>query len=214
MEKSLETPAGIVALGLFFALVLWGLAQALPAFGVGIGNAVGLTIAISVTGVAAATSVATWIPTAAALGIAAGSGAVGLYVTVKIVKIARERPFDFALPFITLLSVFFVDITKEAYFEPSKIEQALFAAVTALATLTGGFLLTNQNIFVRIIGGGIPFLPPMLVLTLAMLSTGDNTLLSDLIHLSTPGAFGLVGMLAIGPLTVILWVLTRAHSQK
>lgn len=198
-----SSPSAVLAIGIAIAAciaaALWGLAQVIPAFGV----AVGLGIAAASTGFATAGTIASWVPTAASVGIVAGGASITVYVVSKVVESGKNRPYEWTLPALTILAVFFVDMTKEIAFS-TQLERATFAFATGMLTLAGGFLLLQRAWAAKIIGFLLPFFPVVVVVAIYLKDKQIQGLLSDILAAGTTGAIGLVGAIVVAAFVAIL----------
>ena len=193
--------------------VLLGLAQVIPPIFEGIaliikaiGVAVGLAAATATTGLATSGIAATWLAPAAAAGIAAAGTGVTYVVLHKIVEKGKEQPYEWMLPALGLLAVFFVDLSKDELLTTGT-ERALFALTTGCCTIGGGVLLLNKRTVVRALGFLLPFLPTFVVWG-ALVRDGQITKgLGDFIRGGNVSAIGLVGVLVMGSCIVVLGVL-------
>jgi hypothetical protein len=211
-------PLTIVAMGIGAGGVLWGIAQILPAianfFGIlimAIGTTVGLGFAAATTGFATAGSIASWLPMAATVGVAATGASATFLVVVKIVEKGKEKPYDWLLPALALLAVFFVDLTKDALLA-TVTERAIYAMATAIFTIGGGFLLMQRRFAVRLAGFALPFLPSIVIWLMLIQQKQINGALEDFILSGTIGAFGLIGAFALAILIALLGVLLPKHE--
>ena len=202
----------IVAVGVAIAALLWGIAQVIPPIfdGIGVlikavGAAGGLAVAAATTGFATAGTVAGWLAPAAAAGVAAAGVGVTYIVLHKVVQEAKEKPYEWLLPALGLLAVFFVDLSKDELLA-SGTERALYALATGCCAIGGGVLLLNQRYWVRAVGFFVPFLPTLVVWA-ALVREGHITKgLADFIRSGSAGALGLVGVLVLGAVIAILGI--------
>lgn len=208
-----SNPLVIVAVGVGTAGVLWAVAQLLPAIAdaAGIlikafGAAVGLGVAAATTGFATAGAVASWLPTAATAGVAAAGVGATYLVIAKIVEKGKEKPYEWLLPALGLLAVFFVDLTKDQLLS-TVTERAIYALTTGLLTIGGGLLLLQERLTVRAVGFLLPFLPSVAVWLLLLQERHIPGALSDFISSGSVGAIGLVGVFVLGTLTAALGIL-------
>ncbi|WP_434514728.1 hypothetical protein AB6Q56_19775 [Dechloromonas sp. ARDL1] len=193
--------AGIVACG-------WALAHIATAILTG----VGLMIAVATTGFATAGAVASWMPAATSIGVAAGGASLCVFVVGKVVESGKKQPYEWSLPALTALAVFFVDMTKEIAFS-TQLERATFAVVTALLTLVSGFLLMQPKWGVKVIGFLLPFFPVLIVVLVYLQDKQIESLLNDILAAGSMGAIGLVGAIVIALLTGILGLMLSDKSR-
>jgi hypothetical protein len=200
-----SNPSFVLAAGLAIAAciaaALWGLALVIPA----VGAAIGLGIAVASTGFATAGAVASWLPTAASAGLAAGGASITIYVVSKVVESGKNRPYEWTLPALTVLAVFFVDMTKEIAFS-AQLERAIFAFATGMLTLAGGFLLLQRALAEKIIGFLLPFFPAIVVVAIYLKEGQIQTLMSDILAAGNTGAIGLVGAISVAAFVAILGI--------
>ena len=218
-KPDVSSPLVIVSLGIAGGAVLWGVAQLLPAIADAVGILVkavaaasGLAFAVATTGFATAGTVATWLPIAASAGVAATGISATYLVVARIVEKGRERPYEWLLPALGLLAVFFVDLTKDELV-PTVLQRAIYALITGLFTVGGGFLLMQRRVVARIIGFGLPFAPSIVVWLLLLRAKHVSGALSDFIASGSLGAIGLVGVFVLGAVIAILGVLLPSHKQ-
>ena len=208
----ISSPPVIVAIGVAIAAALWGMGQVIPPIfdGIGVlikavGAAGGLAVAAATTGFATAGTVATWLAPAAAAGVAASGVAITYVVLHKIVEEGREKPYEWMLPALGLLAVFFVDLSKDDLLATGT-ERALYGLTTGCCTVGGGVLLLNQRLLVRVLGFLVPFLPTLVVWA-ALVRDGQLARgLGDFIRAGSVGALGLVGVLIMGAVIAVLGV--------
>jgi hypothetical protein len=207
-----SNPLVIAALGVAIAAVLWGAAQLIaPIFdGVAvlikaIGAAGGIAVATATTGFASAGAVAPWLAPAAAGGLAAAGAGATYIVLHKVVEKGKEQPYEWLLPALGLLAVFFVDLTKDELF-PTFIERAIYALTTGLCTIGGGILLLNQRIAVRVLGAVLPFAPTVVVWAILVREQQLAKGLADFVKAGSVGAIGLVGVFVLALVIVGLGI--------
>lgn len=207
---NISSARDVIALGIAIAAciaaALWGLAQVIPAFGA----AIGLGIAAASTGFATAGAIKSWVPAAASVGIAAGGASITVYVVSKVVESGKNRPYEWTLPALTTLAVFFVDMTKEIAFS-TQLERATFAFATGMLTLTGGFLLLQRSWVAKIIGLLLPFFPVVVVVAIYLKDKHVQSLVSDILAAGTTGAIGLVGAIVVAAFVAILGLVFGHH---
>lgn len=213
-----SSPLTIVAIGMAAGGVLWGIAQLLPAIaefcGIlikAIAAAGGLAVAVSSTGFATAGVVTSWLPTAATVGVAAAGLGTTYLVAAKVVEKGKEKPYEWLLPALGLLAVFFVDLTKDQLV-PTGTERALYGLTTGLLTVGGGFLLLQKRLVVRAIGFVLPFAPAAVVCLLLIRENNVPGALSDFIASGSVGAMGLIGVFALGALVAVLGVVIPSND--
>ena len=206
-------PMLVAALGVAIAAVLWGVAQLIaPIFdGIAVliqavGAAGGIAVATATTGFATAGMVAPWLAPAAAGGLAAAGAGVTYIVLHKVVEKGKERPYEWLLPALGLLAVFFVDLTKDALFQ-TFIERAIYALSTGLFTIGGGMLLLNRRIPVRFFGAVLPFAPTAVVWASLVREQQLSEGLAEFVSSGSVGAIGLAGVFALAIVIVGLGVL-------
>lgn len=212
-RSEFSNPFAILAIGVAAALGLWGLAQVLPALGEFFGILIqsflagaGLAVAAATTGFATAGAISAWVPKVAAASLVAAGVSTTYLVVAKVVEKGKEKPYEWLLPALGLLAVFFVDLTKDQLVQ-TVTERAIYALFTGLLTVGGGFLLMQQRIVVRAIGFILPFVPSVVVWLLLVQNKHVTGALSDFIAAGTVGAIGLVGVFAFGSLVALLGVL-------
>ncbi|QBJ77879.1 hypothetical protein [Aquitalea sp. USM4] len=215
-----SNPFTIAALGIAAGGLLWGIAQLLPAIAAffaiiikAIGAAGGLAIAVSSTGFATAGVFAAWLPNVATLGVATAGMGTTYLVVAKIVEKGKEKPYEWLLPALGLLAVFFVDLTKDQLV-PTGTERALYGLTTALLTIGGGFLLLQKKLIVRAIGFILPFIPACVVCLLLIQENHVSAALSDFIASGSVGAIGLIGVFVLGALIAILGVVIPSNNEE
>lgn len=193
--------AGIIACG-------WALAH----IATGILTGIGLMFAVASTGFATAGAVATWMPAATSIGVAAGGASLCVLVAGKVIESGKKQPYEWSLPALTALAVFFVDMTKEIAFS-TQLERATFAIATALLTLVSGFLLMQPKWGVKAIGFLLPFFPVLIVVVVYLQDKQVENLLNDILAAGTMGAIGLVGTIVIALITGILGLMLSDKSR-
>lgn len=210
---NISNPLTIVALGFAGAAALWGFAQVIPPIFEGIaviikaiGVAIGLATATATTGLATSGVAAAWLAPAAAAGIAAAGTGVTYVVLHKIVEKGKEKPYEWMLPALGLLAVFFVDLSKDELLTTGT-ERALFAFTTGCCTIGGGVLLLNKRTVVRALGFFLPFLPTLVVWGALVREGHIAKGLGDFIRGGNVSAIGLVGVLVMGSCIAVLGVL-------
>jgi hypothetical protein len=189
---------GISAAAVLAAL-LWGLAQVIPAVGV----AIGLAFAVAGTGLATSASVASWVAPVASTGLGIAGTYVAYLVVVEVVSQAKKAPFEWAIPILSIFAAFLVDLCKEFIFD-SKLEQILFAGVTAFLVLAGGFLLTRKAIAFKIAGFVMPLLPPAYVIAFFLHGRKADEFMSAIKVQSFQTVAVMVGMLVTSLVVIIL----------
>jgi len=217
-QPDISKPFVIVAIGIAASGVLWGLAQLLPAIAdaIGIllkaiGAAVGLAVAVATTGFATAGVVSAWLPKAATAGVAAAGLGTTYLVVAKIVEKGKEKPYEWLLPALGLLAVFFVDLAKDQLVQ-TVTERALYGLSTGLLTVGGGFLLLQKKFIVRAIGFVLPFLPTVIVCLALLKEQQIPGALTDFIASGSLGAIGLIGVFVLGALIAVLGVVIPNHE--
>lgn len=216
--SDLSNPLIIVSIGIAAAAALWGIAQVIPPIFEGIGVLItavaaagGLAVATATTGFATAGTIASWLAPAAAAGVAATGAGVTYVVLYKVVKEAKDKPYEWLLPALGLLAVFFVDLSKDELLATGT-ERALYGLTTGCCTIGGGILLLNPRIWVRVLGFIVPFLPTFVVWG-ALVREGHITRgLTDFIRAGSAGAIGLVGVLVLGIVIALLGVALPQRS--
>jgi hypothetical protein len=213
-----SNPLIIVATGVAAGPVLWGIAQLLIAIAdffriliTVIAAAGGIAFWVATTGFATAGSIASWIAIAATVGVAAAGASTTILVIVKIVEKGQEKPYEWLLPALTLLAVFFVDLTKDQL-QATSTERAIYALNTGILTVGGGFLLMQRQVAVRAIGFALPFLPLIAVWVLLLQQKRILDALSDFITSGAIGAIGLMGAFVLALVIVALGVLLPKHN--
>lgn len=198
-----KQPGFVLAVGVSAAAVvaalLWGLAKIIPAIGV----AFGLAFAIASTGLATSASVASWLAPVAAAGIGIAGTSVAYLVVVEVVSQVKKAPFEWAIPILSIFAAFLVDLCKEFIFD-SKLEQILFAGLTAFLVLAGGFLLTRKAIAFKIAGIVMPLLPPAYVLAFLLHGRKADEFIIAIKGLSLQTVAGMVGMLVTSLVVIML----------
>ncbi len=211
-EPDFSSPPVIVAGGIAIAAILWGLAQIIPPIFEGLGHlckavgaAVGLGFATATTGFATAGVVASWLAPATAAGAATTAVCAAVFVVHKVVERAKEQPYEWLLPALGLLAVFFVDLSKDELLVTGTA-RALYALATGIFTIGGGLLLLNSRLWVRALGFFLPFLPTGVVWA-TLVSNGHVTRgLADFILAGSPAAIGMVGVLILGGVIAVLGI--------
>ena len=208
-----SSPFVIAALGIAGGAVLWGIAQVLPALAEAAGILIsavaasgGLAFAVATTGFASAGSVVSWLPTAATVGVAAAGVGTTYLVVERIVEKGKEKPYEWLLPALSLLAVFFVDLTKDQLLS-TVTERAIYALTTGILTVGGGFLLMQRRIAVRAIGFILPFFPSVAVWLLLLQQEHIPGALTDFIASGSIGAAGLVGAFVLAVVIAVLGIL-------
>lgn len=214
-----SSPLVIAALGLAIAAVLWGAAQLIAPILDGIavlikaiGAAGGIAVATATTGFATAGTVAPWLAPAAAGSLAAAGAGATYIVLHKVVEKGKEQPYEWLLPALGLLAIFFVDLTKDGLF-PTFTERAIYALVTGLCTIGGGILLLNKRIAVRILGVWLPFAPTVVVWASLVREQQLAKGLADFIKSGSVGAIGLVGIFVLAFVIVGLGILLPNRNE-
>lgn len=212
-------PMLIIAWGIAVATGLWGLAKVLPALATagsiliqGLGVAGGLAFAAATTGFATAGTVAAWLPVAASAGLAATGASVTYLVVAKIVEKGKERPYEWLLPILGLLSIFFVELSSDQLV-PTVLQRAIYSLATGLLTIGGGLLLMQRSLLVRAIGFGLPFLPSVIVWAALVRARHITGALLDFIRSGSTGAIGLLGVFTLGVTVAVLGVLLPVRSS-
>lgn len=196
-NQPLAILASATGVAVCIAATLWGFSKIIPAFFAGIG----LMAAAATSGFATAGAIASWIPAVAAIGIFSGGIAVTYRVIVVAIGSGAKRPYEWALPALTILSIFLVDMTKELIF-PTQLERASFALITGLCTLAGGFLLLNKKMVVNIVGMILPFIPSIFIFSIYIQKKEGSLILKDIVTSGAIGQIGLIGAFAV-PLLII-----------
>jgi hypothetical protein len=176
-----------------------------------IGAAIGLAIAVSTTGFATAGVFSAWLPQVATAGIAAAGLGTTYLVVAKIVEKGKESPYEWLLPALGLLAVFFVDLAKDQLVQ-TVTERALYGLSTGLLTVGGGFLLLQTKFIVRAIGFVLPFLPTVIVCVKLFKEQQIHDALTDFIAAGSLGAIGLIGVFVLGALIAVLGVVIPDHE--
>jgi hypothetical protein len=210
-KSSASVPLVILAVGVVLCGLLWvlghvahPLAEAIGVVIESFGAAVGLGVAAATTGFGTAGMVAPWLATSASAGLAAAGVGTTYYIIRQVVVKGKEKPYDWLLPALGLLAVFFVDLTKDELLS-NPAERAIYALCTGLLTVGGGFLLMQKKIVVRAVGFLLPFLPAVMVWFLLQEQEHKEKVVTALKG-SDIGMFGLIGVLVIGGVISILGV--------
>lgn len=213
-----SNPFAIVALGVACGPVLWGIAQVLPALATAAGILIsavaasaGLAFAVATTGFASAGSVVSWLPTAATVGVVTAGIGTTYLILEKIIEKGKEKPYEWLLPALTPLAVFFVDLTKDQLL-PTVTERAIYALSTGIFTVGGGLLLMQRRIAVRAIGFILPFFPSVTVCLLLLHQEHISGALTDFIASGSIGAAGLVSAFVLASVIAILGILLPTND--
>lgn len=162
---------GLLGLGGGFGLILWGASKILPV----LVTSFSLAVAIVTTGVVAAGPIAEWVVPVAAAGVAAAGVSSTVFIVVKVVKIASEETFSLALPILSVLAGFLVDLSKEFY-KGSELTKNLFATVAGFVFLVGGILYKKKGFKWKFIGGLLHIMLPLFVLISIYESSKSNVI--------------------------------------
>jgi hypothetical protein len=216
----MDKPLVILAYGIAIALGLWGLGHALPGLGYAIatiieafGIAAGLAVATASTGLATAGVVAPWVAQAAtaALGVAAASTAY--LVVVRIVEKGKDHPYQMLVPVFGVLAGLCVDLTKDVLLV-STIEKAFYPFFTGVLAIVGGTLLLARHLAVRIVGGLLPFIPPLLVLQQLLTKEKYEAATTTLQTAATPAFIAFWGTLILGLLIVGMGIIQPKIAKQ
>lgn len=198
-----KKPSMVIAAGIFIACSLWGLGKLLQFVIPAICAGAGLAYATAMTGFATAGVISTWMPQAAVVALVAGGGGAAVIASNVFVKIVKKDPYSITLPLLSLIAIFFVDMTKDSLLL-TDIERAFYALCTGLCVVCGGALLTFKRVQVRIVGGVLPFLPVALVVVTFARDSKFDTLLGKVASSGYAGLVGLGGAILLAVLTIIL----------
>ncbi|QBE66492.1 hypothetical protein [Pseudoduganella lutea] len=206
---------GLVAaavLGVFGVYVLpavgWAIATVIEAFGV----AAGLAVATATTGLATATVLAPWVAEVAAVTLGATGMGVGYLVVLKVVEKGKDHPYELLVPVFGILAALCVDLTKDALLE-SQIMKAFYPFFTGALTIIGGVLLINKQLPMRIVGGLLPFIPPLLVVQQLLTRKKYDVAKAALQDPTTPEFIAVWGTLIVGLVIVIIGVLQPGRGK-
>lgn len=207
----------ILAMGAAAGLALWGFAQVIPPLFQGIAFVIQAVVAAGglAVGLAAgsAGAVSAWVVPVASAGVAATGAGVTLVVLHKIVENGKEKPYEWLLPALGLLAVFFVDISKDGLVDNGTM-RALYALGTGICTIGGGVLLLNRHLLVRVIGFVLPFVPTAAVWATLLSRGGIRAGIADFVRSGSLGSIGLVGVLVMGVVIAVLGVLLPNQAQE
>jgi hypothetical protein len=145
------------------------------------------------------------LATAAAIGVAATGVGVAWIVLQKVVEQGKEKPYEWILPVLGLLAVFFVDLSKDELLATG-IERSLYALITGFCTIGGGMLLLNRKFSVRAIGFVVPFLPTLVVWGALVREHQIAMGIGDFLRSGSTAALGLIGVLVVGVVTAVFGV--------
>lgn len=216
-------PQVVAAIGAGIAMTIaalcWGIAQMVPPICEGAAVVIkafaaggGIAVAAATTGLATAGRASAWLAPAASAGLAATGAAVSYIVIHKIVEKAKDEPYEWLLPALALLAVFFVDLSKEALFT-SGTARAIYALITGCCTIGGGVLLLNNRFWVRAAGFLVPFLPTIVVWAALVREGQVANGLADFVSAGSGGAIGLIGALFMGALVAVLGVVLPRQQR-
>lgn len=212
-----SNPLIIVATGAAVCAALWGVALIIPAIAEALGILItaagaagGLAVAVGTTGFATAGVVSAWIPPVAAAGLAAAGISTTYLVVAKIVEQGKERPYEWLLPALGLLAVFFVDLTKDQLLL-TVTQRALYGLTTGMLTVGGGILLLQRRMVIRCIGLLLPFVPSVGICLLFLRKEHIRAAFMDFM---TAGSMGSVGMIGVFMLGLVVAVLGLAIPRK
>ncbi|MDX1718825.1 MAG: hypothetical protein R3353_01595 [Salegentibacter mishustinae] len=132
LVKALAFCIGAIGAGLFLKWVL-------PALGAMVGIA-GSLISVGIS----ASAYSSWVIPAASTGLAITGGASGIILLVKVVENAGKKPFEWALPVISIISGLIIDSCKELYDTDSSIIRIIYGSSVALLFLLGGILWSQK----------------------------------------------------------------------
>jgi hypothetical protein len=206
------TPPVILALGVAASVILLAIGYVLPAPGQALatiiqafGVAAGLAVATATTGLATAAVVAPWLAQAATASLGAAAVGVVYLVVVRVVEKSKENPYQLLVPVFGILAGLCVDLTKDKLLN-SDIEKAFYPFFTGMLAIVGGTLLMNKHLAVRIVGGLLPFIPPILVLQQLLTREKFDTAMTELRDPATPVFMAVWGTLLIGLLIVAMGI--------
>lgn len=201
----------LFALCLGLKLAIEPVARALVILVQGLSMAIGLGFAAAGLGTAALPTVSTWVAPIASIGLVTTAFGTGYIVVFKIIQQSKEKPYDWLLPALGLLAIFFVDLTKDILLT-NEAQRAVYALGTGLFVIGGGFLLTKPYMIMRVAGFLLPFVPPA-VIFLMYCKQQDEVIKTA----HTSGNFGLIGLIGLAvtaSLVIIFGVLFPAERGK
>jgi hypothetical protein len=146
-----------------------GVAVTLGLVGLGIAvflviDAVAIAGVILHTGILASGVIASWVVPTAAVGIA-GAGAASLIVVVNVTfRVLKRAPYEWALPILSLIAMFFSDLCGEFVFDKEPFIKVMFTAAVGLTLMVGGFLLTRDGLQYKVTGCALAISSPTYVL--------------------------------------------------
>jgi hypothetical protein len=157
-----DTLQVILIIGFFALCVKWVLPSFTLAFGLG-----AKVFKDGLAGIA----LYSWVAPVAG-GVTAGGAAIGvIYVYRVVLKKAKEDPFEWLLPIISLVGGFVLDFSAELFYENNEFEKIFYKAATGMVFLGGGLLWKQRSKILK--GIGTLFLLSPVIMTIAKYSSLD-----------------------------------------
>ncbi len=213
ISASIAVAVIICAIGWVLSKVLEPLAQAVSIIVQGIALGIGIGTGAVATGLAAGGATSSWLPSVASIGVAAGGVSVAYVLVVKTVREVGKRPYEWLLPALVLLAVFFTDLMKEDLIV-HPVGRAAFALSTGVFSILGGLLLLQRRRSARFVGCIFPFVPPLIIgLWLRKQEHTAHSLMAS-VQAGDPGAMAFLGILAVSLVIVVLGVWLPLQQEE
>ena len=206
-------------------IIAWGLAIGLGLVGLGLClkfvlPALGAMVGIATTIIGGGIVSMKWVVPVASVGLAATGTATGVILLVKVVKEAKKKPFEWALPILAIVSGLVIDTCKELYQTDNSFIRIIYgASVSGLFLLAG--ILWTQNIikikwldklvkvksFSTKIVSGILFLTPPFLIYLRYCQTANKKLIEGFNDIPSHIFFAIILLIVFLILVTILsWI--------
>jgi hypothetical protein len=196
----------VVGIGLILLLARWLLPPIIKAIGAAVGIAGGI-IGGTLVG---STVVATWLYPVAAAGLGAIGFSGAYIIVVKVVKTAESRPYMWALPALSILTAFLIDLCKDFYIT-APLKKVVFSAIAAVFVAVGGVLMTTRKTLLNIIGFLMHLMLPLIVILGSLRTDAGKSLKEAIVQLSIE-TWTIVLILVIIP--IVIAVLARSLEKK
>ena len=198
----MKNPLVIIAFGIaggtVIAGLLWGFGRLIEFIAIGVGIAASI-----ITGTTAvSTLVASWaIPAATGL-LGVASFSVTIVVVKKVSDNVKEKPFEWVVSLLGVLSGLFVNLSKEFFYD-TPIIKIIFASISALFVAVGGFLFKTKQFLYKVIGV-ILILTPLVFMVLGIFIRGEDDLKQALLSVHWSAWVSVVSLFVIAVIIMAL----------